>query len=57
MTDKPPNEVQDEPGAEERFERGVANALKMPPRPHSNGGGPKAAPAVDQAKAGKSGGK
>ncbi|WP_293455253.1 hypothetical protein [Phenylobacterium sp.] len=31
MTDKPPK---DEPGAQERFERGVANALKMPPKPH-----------------------
>jgi len=31
MTDKPPT---DEPGAEERFDRGVANALKMPPKPH-----------------------
>lgn len=25
---------EDEPGAQERFERGVANALKMPPKPH-----------------------
>lgn len=24
----------DEPGAQERFDRGVANALKMPPKPH-----------------------
>jgi hypothetical protein len=34
MTDKPPKAVEDEPGADERFERGVANALKMPPKPH-----------------------
>ena len=40
MTDKPPKEVQDEPGAEERFERGIANALRMPPKPHK----PKPAP-------------
>ena len=31
MTDKPP---EDEPGAEDRFQRGIANALKMPPKPH-----------------------
>jgi hypothetical protein len=31
MADKPPK---DEPGAQERFERGIANALKMPPKPH-----------------------
>jgi hypothetical protein len=30
MTDKVPPE--DEPGAEERFDRGIANALKMPPK-------------------------
>lgn len=29
MTDKPPT---DEPGAQERFDRGVANALKMLPQ-------------------------
>ena len=35
MTDKPkPKKVKDEPGAEERFERGIANALKTPPAPH-----------------------
>jgi hypothetical protein len=31
--DKPPKEVQDEPGADERFAHGVANALRMPPQP------------------------
>jgi len=31
MTEKPP---EDEHGAQERFDRGVANALRMPPRPH-----------------------
>jgi hypothetical protein len=31
MTDKPP---EDEPGADERFEQGVKNALRMPPKPH-----------------------
>jgi hypothetical protein len=31
MTDKPP---EDEPGAEERFQRGIANALKTLPKPH-----------------------
>jgi hypothetical protein len=28
---KPPK---DEPGAQERFDRGIANPLKMPPKPH-----------------------
>jgi hypothetical protein len=32
MTDKPL--PKDELGAQERFERGIANALKMAPRPH-----------------------
>jgi hypothetical protein len=32
MTDKPL--PPDEPGAQERFERGIANALKMAPKPH-----------------------
>ena len=44
MTDKPPK---DEPGADERFSLGVANALKMPPKPHAaakKGRGPKLAP-------------
>jgi hypothetical protein len=38
MTDKPPK---DEPGAQERFDRGVANALKMPPKPHKTPVDPK----------------
>ena len=33
MTDKPP--PKDEPGADERFERGLKNALAMPPKPHA----------------------
>jgi len=44
MTDKPPT---DEPGAQERFDRGVANALRMPPKPHAplkKGRKPKPAP-------------
>jgi len=44
MTDKPPK---DEPGADERFKRGIANALKMPPKPHASSKkerGPKPAP-------------
>lgn len=32
MTDNPPK---DEPGAQERFERGIANALRMPPKSHA----------------------
>jgi len=32
MTDQKPPE--DEPGADERFDRGIANALKMPPKLH-----------------------
>jgi hypothetical protein len=35
MTDKPPKEIQDEPGADERFERGLKNALAMAPKPHN----------------------
>lgn len=34
----------EEPGADERFKRGIANALKMPARPH----GPKAKPQKGQ---------
>lgn len=34
MTDKPPKPIEDEPGAQERFEHGLGNALRMPPRPH-----------------------
>ncbi len=34
MVDEPPKEVQNEPGADERLERGVSNALTMPPKPH-----------------------
>ncbi len=34
MTDKPPKEVQDEAGAQERFEQGLRNALAMKPKPH-----------------------
>jgi hypothetical protein len=26
--------AEDEPGAEERFERGIRNALATPPKPH-----------------------
>jgi hypothetical protein len=39
MTDKPPKDPKDEPGAEERFERGIAKALRMPPKPHKPKGG------------------
>ena len=33
MTDRP--QFEDEPGAEERFERAVKNALRIPPKPHA----------------------
>jgi len=33
MADKPL--PKDEPGAEERFERGIKNALAMKPKPHA----------------------
>jgi len=33
MTTKP-TKVEDEPGAEERFRRGIENALKTAPSPH-----------------------
>jgi hypothetical protein len=35
MTDKPPKPIEDEPGAQERFEHGLGNALRMPPKPHA----------------------
>ena len=37
---KPPkrDEVKDEPGAEDRFLRGVRKALKTPPKPHTRKG-------------------
>ena len=31
---KKPENVKDEPGAEERFMRGVKKALETPPKPH-----------------------
>lgn len=31
---KNPEDVKDEPGAEDRFTRGVKRALDMPPKPH-----------------------
>jgi hypothetical protein len=31
---KKPEDVKDEPGAEERFTRGVKKALETPPKPH-----------------------
>jgi hypothetical protein len=36
MTEKPP--PQDEPGAQERFDRGIKNALATPPKPHRQRG-------------------
>jgi hypothetical protein len=33
MPSKPPK-VEDEPGAKERFDRAIKNALAMPPKPH-----------------------
>lgn len=33
MTDKP-SKVKDEPGAKERFERAIKNALGTPAKPH-----------------------
>jgi hypothetical protein len=34
MANKPPK-VEDEPGAQERFDRAIKNALAMPPKPHA----------------------
>ncbi len=31
---KKPEEIEDEPGAEERFTRGLKRALETPPKPH-----------------------
>jgi len=50
--------LEDEPGADDRFKRGLANALRMPPKPHK----PKEAAqkgdlSQNQAKDGKSGGR
>jgi hypothetical protein len=33
---KKPEDVKDEPGAEERFMRGVKRALETPPQPHKD---------------------
>jgi hypothetical protein len=43
MTDKPPK-VEDEPGADERFERGIKNALATPPKPRKAPDKPKRRP-------------
>lgn len=29
-----PKKIEEDPGADERFDNAVANALKMPPKPH-----------------------
>jgi hypothetical protein len=44
MTDMPL--AKDEPGAQDRFDRAVKNALATPPKPHmpKEGRGPKPAP-------------
>lgn len=39
---EPAPEVQDEPGAEQRFAKGIANALRMPPKPHDGASASKA---------------
>ena len=39
---KKPEDIKDEPGAEERFMRGVKKALKTPPKPHEELKGKKA---------------
>lgn len=33
---KKPEDVEDEPGAEERFTRGLKRALETPPKPHED---------------------
>jgi hypothetical protein len=54
--EKPP---EDEPGADERFDRAIKNALATPPKPRAKKEGrePKPAPSTNQANEGKSGGK
>ncbi len=44
MTKQPPK-IEDEPGAEERFRQGVANALRMPPQPKQKPSGESRRPA------------
>jgi hypothetical protein len=44
MTDKPSKAVEDEPGVDERFQRGIANALRTPPKPHKRAPPQKASP-------------
>jgi hypothetical protein len=34
MTRSKGKDIKDEPGAEERFKRGIERALKTPPKPH-----------------------
>jgi hypothetical protein len=41
MTDKSPRKIEDEPGAQERFDRAIKKALATPPQPNK----PKSAPA------------
>ena len=45
MVEKSPKVI-DEPGAQERFDRGIKNALAMPPKPRQpkNGDAPSGAP-------------
>ena len=33
-TNQKKQQIEDEPGAEERFKRGIERALKTPPKPH-----------------------
>ena len=46
MTDKPL--PKDEPGAQERFDQAIKNALAMPPRPHKPKQGKESKPARSQ---------
>ena len=43
MADKAPK-VEDEPGAQERFDRAIKNALATPPKPHAKKGAGKPTP-------------
>jgi hypothetical protein len=42
---EPEKKIEEEPGAQERFDNAVANALKMPPKPHVKKGGSRPKPA------------
>jgi hypothetical protein len=50
MTHHEKNEVKEEPGAEDRFNQALKNALAIPPKPHVKKDGGKPKPAAKRVK-------